>query len=78
MNYEDFSPEAKAGIEQFRKLIINLSKDKIKNDNGLLWISDNGRSLHTSIYDFVILYRVSRKESAKVADFAQAKNFWLD
>lgn len=73
MNYEDFSPEAKAGIEQFRRSLKN-ELFQIKNRDLLFqWIWDR-EMIHTAC----ILNGADFREASKAQEFAQSKNYWLD
>ena len=73
MNYEDFSPEAKAGIEQFRK---SLKINKFINTKSPLtkvWIT-NSQAVCISC----ILNGACGVEGLRAQEFAQSKNYWLD
>lgn len=82
MNYEEFSPEAKQAIGHLRKFL-TANKNKIEKqphcdccttfvDNGFsvnIW----GLTQHTTMS-----FNVSFEESRNVAEFCNAKNYWLD
>lgn len=65
MNYEDFSVEARAGIEQFRKYM--MIDNKIKNPA----MED------IMVIAACVLFGSSYEEALKVATFAKSKNYWV-
>lgn len=73
MNYEDFSPEAKAGIEQYKRCL-EYEIFHVKNKN--LWIHwvDQSKMIASSC----ILNGADFIEAAKAQEFAKSKNYWLD
>jgi len=92
MNYEDFSPEAKAGIEQWRKFAKTLPKEQIwrhERGSGTFAIRPDKYSKssydegyvklpHTFVSDLCIVHGATFDEAYKAACFARDKNFWLD
>lgn len=76
MNYEDFSPEAKAGIEQFRKFVYAKEHEMFKIDNKILkfsWI----KATHM-VNAVCVLNGASWYEAIYAQEFAESKNYWLD
>jgi len=76
MNYEEFSPEAKAGIEQFRK---SVTKNKlagianIPSDIVIRWINNT-----QMVCIACILNGTEANEGLLAQKFAESKNYWLD
>lgn len=65
MNHEDFSVEAKAGIEQFRKYILCFDKTKNPVMEDFMVIAA------------CMLFGSSHEEALKVVTFAKSKNYWI-
>jgi len=88
-SYEEFSPEAKQAIEQFRKFISSLRKDQVKygsstgydKDRQPVWFIEpnkhNWKSFRAIINLGCHMFGVSYSEAEDLTDFAKSKNYWL-
>ncbi len=83
MNYEDFSPEAKAGIEQFRTFIRTIPKERIfsYDENGPHYIVLEKcitRLCYSLVIDACILHGASMRDAENACSFAKTKDYWTN
>lgn len=83
-SYEEFSPEAKQAIEQFRKFTSGLKSDQVESyDSGrpYWFIEDlhfnNHKSFEKIMYYGCHMFGVSYDEAKDLAKFAESKNYWI-
>ncbi len=87
-SYEEFSPEAKQAIEQFRKFTSNLRKDQVEcesftghiKDNRPIWFVEptkNWKSFRAIVHLGCHMFGVNYSEAEDLTNFAKSKNYWI-